>query len=232
MDQHFLSGIVAIVLTTVIPLTIAGLFFAQHNRYGKPLLLGSVTFFVVQMVIRIPLLQYVLPKMMWYRVMTLSNPVFTALFLGGTAALFEVGGRFIVMRYWLTQHRRYLDGIAFGVGHGGIEAIMLAGIPIILTVIAGQGGDDGLLLAGGVERVSAMLMQIGWSVMVLRGIRDRKYIWVWIAGGIHMLTDTMVVLSAPQIGSVWLMEGVIGAIALLMTLYIYYEYKRQRRITS
>ena len=48
----------------------------------------------------------------------------TALFLV-TSGLFEETARWIVLRFWDKNTREWNDGVGFGLGHGGIEALLL-----------------------------------------------------------------------------------------------------------
>ena len=63
------------------------------------------------------------------------NPWLYGLFMGGTAAIAEEFGRYIAVRFLLKKNRRYADGIAYGLGHGGIEAMLLIGVNNIANLI-------------------------------------------------------------------------------------------------
>ena len=58
--------------------------------------------------------------------------------------------------------------LAFGLGHGGIEAILFVGIALVLTnpmLI-----DSQQLLMSGLERFSAIIFHLGFSVLVYQMI--------------------------------------------------------------
>lgn len=52
-----------------------------------------------------------------------------------TSGIFEEGARWIVMRYWAKGVRTWPTGVAFGLGHGGIEALLLIGMNAINGVV-------------------------------------------------------------------------------------------------
>ena len=51
------------------------------------------------------------------------------IFLGFTAGLFESVGRWVGYKWWFRNSLPYdwAHGVAFGIGHGGIEAVALVG---------------------------------------------------------------------------------------------------------
>lgn len=126
-----ISFIVNMVMTIGIPLGILIYFAIKKKQFIKPFLVGALVFLVSQVVLRIPLLNGVLAKMDWFYNMSVLNPILYAVFLGLTAGIFEEVGRVIGFEAGLKKNRTWHDGIAFGLGHGGIEAIIFAGISSI-----------------------------------------------------------------------------------------------------
>ena len=61
-----------------------------------------------------------------------------------TAGLFEETGRLVVMLLLLKAFHRLADGLAFGLGHGGLEAMLLVGLTyvsnLVLAVLMNTGG--------------------------------------------------------------------------------------------
>jgi len=74
----------------------------------------------------------------------LENPFIFSIFGGLTAGIFEELGRFVAFYYLLKKYRDYKDGLAYGIGHGGIESILVGGfagfklLPLqhLLTMVA------------------------------------------------------------------------------------------------
>ena len=147
----------------------------KHRKYTRALLFGVLTFTVFQVLLRIPLLQFVLPNMNWFLIMTAIMPMFTAAFYGITASLFEELGRYLVMKLSLKNHTSFFDGLAFGIGHGGIEAVLLVGVNALILLFYPSSVVSSLsMFAGGMERIFAMTCHIAWSVMVMKSVREKK----------------------------------------------------------
>jgi len=220
------SGIFTALCAAVLPIALAVVLCVRKKGIWKPILFGALTFCFFQVLTRIPLLGLVLAKQAWFIALSAAQPILYALFLGATAALFEEGGRFIVMSLFLKKQRSPLDGIAFGVGHGGIEALLFAGINAIF-MLATQTftSTPNLIIAGGVERLSAITMQIGFSVMVIKSVREKKPLWLLLAFVIHTVSDFGAVLASGTL-NVWVIEAAIAAVAVLMALFVVREYKR------
>ena len=225
------SNIFTVTAALLLPVGIGVWLSLKKKGYLKPLLLGVLTFVVFQVVTRIPLIQVVLPRMPWYTVMTMGYPLLSALFLGGTAALFEEGGRYLVMSLFLKDRQRVSDGIAFGIGHGGVEAVLLAGTNALIVLLAGVGTDAGLMFAGGVERLFAMTLHVAWSVMVLKSVRERKIGYLILALVLHTVIDMAAVMAQYYGMSILEIEAIIGVSALVMLGYTIYEYKSKKEMS-
>ena len=221
-----LSSVFTVTAALLLPIG-AGIWLSLKKKgYLKPLGFGVLTFVVFQVLTRMPLIRGVLPKMPWYIVMQTGYPLLYALFLGGTAALFEEGGRYMVMRLFLRERQRVSDGIAFGIGHGGIEAVLLAGVNALVILLTGGADNAGLMFAGGVERISTMMLHVAWSVMVLKSVRERKIGYLLLALALHTIIDAAAVLAQYTGVSILMLEAGVGAFALLILGYTIYEYKR------
>lgn len=224
--MYILSCIFTALCAVVLPFTVTVVFCVRHKKIWLPILMGTLTFVVFQVLIRIPIIQAVLPQTAWYITMQNTQPFLCALFLGGTAALVEEGGRFLVMSLCLKKQRSTFDGIAFGVGHGGIEAILLAGINAFVMILSPiELASSSLNFASGVERLSAMTMQIAFSVMVMKSVRERKYYWLLIAFILHTVIDMVAVLAIDNLG-IWPLEIVILLLATIMAWFVIKEYKK------
>lgn len=217
------------------------------KRAFIPVLVGAAVFVVFQLIIRIPLMQYVLAPMDWWTDMV-QRPWLYGIFLGLTAGLFEEFGRYLGYRTLLRKRGRWIDGFAFGVGHGGIEAMLLVGMANINSLViaqminAGQfdqiaalmpaGTADQLMTQlttmqsfdiylGGFERICAMLIQIALSILVLMAVRKRRVWMVWVAVLAHMIIDAPVVIMPEVFGSsIYDIEIFVGIVAVLALVFI------------
>lgn len=245
------SAIIAVIISLVIcfgmPITAFLFLTARKYRIAKPFFIGALTFFLTQISTRIPIVTLWLPTMDWYIRLSL-NPYLAGLFLGLTAGLAEEIGRFVLASLLLKRNRRYVDGIAFGLGHGGIEAILITGLTqinlLVLMIAIRTGQFESLIAAsgataaadaiyqqvtaltpltlilGGAERILAMAMHVGLTMIIWAGLRTgKKWRSLLLAILIHAAIDAAVVilpalLAISTIGLELVFAGCSGLLVL------------------
>jgi uncharacterized membrane protein YhfC len=171
--------------------------FLWRRRTGAPLSAfgaGALVFFIAQVVLRLPW-QVPLAR----RVQAHPEWVFPFLIVSAfTAALFEETGRWAGYRYLLRERTRR-TGVMLGLGHGGLEAILLVGFPLLGLLVAWVLASRGMIAPGptleavhrqtsslgfwsvqlaALERGSGMASHVGLSLIVLQ---------VWMRGGLRWL---------------------------------------------
>ena len=134
----FISLILPVILLIV---------YAVKNK-GKKIVsawfLGAAGFFILQVLIRLPILSILgmLPAFMTFAT---ENYAVYVLLLGFTAGLFEVVGRFGVAKI-MSKNLTYERSIAAGLGHGGIEAMVIIGMTyinnLLYTMMINSGSYD------------------------------------------------------------------------------------------
>lgn len=169
----------------------------RHARMAGPLVAGALAFYVSQMIIRIPLLQFGLPFLQKQGI-ELPKGFLYLLALSLSAGLFEETARVGAFRLLIKERRTWASGVAFGIGHGGIEAILLVGmtyvnnlvlstlynrgtlnaflegkvppdtISAIVTALTGTSADQ--FFAAGLERLMTMAIHIALSLIILEGM--------------------------------------------------------------
>lgn len=169
-----------------------------HRRTGAPfkaLGAGALVFFVSQIVLRFP---WQVPLGRWVQGHSEWLIPFL-LFSSFTAGLFEETGRWAGYRYLLKDERSRRIAVMFGLGHGALEALLLAGVPLAGLLVGWVMAARGLVPAGpaldairqqtagidfwkvqlaALERASAIAVHVGLALIVLR---------VWTRGGLRWL---------------------------------------------
>jgi len=134
-----------------------------------------------------------------------------------------------------------------GVGHGGVEAVLLGLLALtsIASMIAMRNADLAKLgipaaqieltkqqlaafwstpvymaFLGLIERVSAVSLHLSLSVMVLYSVAYKKPIWFWIALLWHALVDGLTVYLLPSVGALGV-EGVVGVCAIVSLVILF-----------
>jgi len=180
-----------------IPIIISVFLSMKYKASWKAVTVGAAIFVIFQLATRIPLLQY-LQKTYWYSYNLVVNPWLIYILAGLSAGIFEEVGRFIGIKYFLKDKQQWKNGIAYGIGHGGIEAIIFCGVPLIITIVnslaTGTLPNEPayLFLVSGIERISAMTFHVGASLMVLYAVRERKYRYVLYAILAHSILDSAI----------------------------------------
>ena len=166
---------------------------------------------------------------------------FNAIVLGLTAGLCEESARYLGYRYLAPRARAFRDALLLGAGHGGIEAILLGvyvAYMFLQMVALQQTGTDSLgldepqlrtlqqqmtaywsapaylTILGAVERLFALTVHVGLSVVVLQVFVRKQWRWLWLAIGYHAASDATTVWLV-QVG--WpapAIEGIVGLFAL------------------
>ncbi|HDR4423540.1 TPA: YhfC family intramembrane metalloprotease [Bacillus cereus] len=185
-----------LIFTTMIcfGLPLVALLYAVWKKRSIPYMLGILAFVVSQILIRIPLLNYVNGTSTGFQMFSVMQPVLFALLLSLSAGIFEEIARFIAMRYFMKQ-RDWQSGFLFGTGHGGIEAVLIVGIPVISLLLSQtviQNGDS--YYFAGIERIFAMVLHIGLSFIILQAVVQKKFRYVVYAILIHGTTNALAVI--------------------------------------
>ncbi len=156
----------------------------------------------------------------------------SAFFVSMTAALFEEGVRLIAF-LWLLEERSWSVAVVYGLGHGGMESILLAGVNslalgillvfspsrIPFTALIMEELPAYLPLLALYERMMAIAIQLLLTLLVLRCVVERKPLYLAAALIIHFAVD-LAALILSQYG-IHIVEAVITPIAALSLLYLY-----------
>lgn len=205
---------VTAVLWTVLPIGLIIYWYRKQRISLKAVVVGAAVFIVFQLLTRIPLLGY-LGQQDWYQALA-SNRVVLGLGLALSAGLFEEVGRYLGFRYLLRGLWERKNGIAYGLGHGGIEALLLVGLVNVNNIVVSLAIDSGafdtllapqlgeaaelvktqlltaspvLFLVAGIERVFALVLQVALSLLVLASVMNRRPALLGYAILLHALIN-------------------------------------------
>lgn len=236
-----ISIIITCCISIILPIVLIIYFKRKYNASLLYFFVGIIIFTVFQLIIRIPMLEKISGQF-WFTAYIASNKYFYGLFLALTAALFEEIGRFLAFRFMLLDNRKWENGIAFGIGHGGIEAVTIVGINYLFLLIISLNINFDileqlvtkipqlsyfnsvlldvspvLLLFAGIERLFAVCIHIGLSVIVLDTVRRGKIKGVFIAIFLHTLINFSAVLLS---NNIYVIESVIAVAGIISLLYV------------
>ena len=246
---------VIITMLALFAFLIAAVWYArkQYKINFAVLGLGAVAFFASSQVLeKIVHLLVLHPQKDGTVPLMTANPLLYVIYGICMAALFEETARLIFFK-WLEKKRTLedSDALAYGLGHGGLELLYLGmgsliSLLILFSLLESSNPDLANLLPKntletvqslsgwqvyllGVERVLALVMQIGLSFWVYQAVRQKKWIYLVAAYGLHALFDLAPSLS--QVG--WLSNPLLveGLLAVEVIIFIYFTksifYKKQ-----
>lgn len=196
------------------------------RRFNAPLAAfgwGALTFVISQLVLRFP---WQLPLNTWLVKNYGQDQAVMGAWLAVsalTAGLFEECGR-AVMYAKLWRERSTLGGVALGVGHGGLESIALVGLSLLSMLVIYVALANGLTLGlppalepkleaqfsaltfatallGGVERLAALMLHVGCSLLVLEFARGRGAKWLALSIATHAGLNLLVLALVKLVGA-------------------------------
>jgi len=236
----YLTFALEIFLVLALPVTLA-LLLRRHAGVTWGLILAGALAFVGSQVVHLPL-NWILGLLGGGRGVALWPLPWMAVVAGLSAGVCEEIARYLVLRVWRRRDRSWVQGVAFGVGHGGVEAIFMGGLVLITLAnmlilrqvgpeVLGLSGDvleqaqaqvDAywsmawyLPLLGGLERAFAMAIQIALSLMVLQAFVRDNWLWLMTAILAHALVDGVVAFLGGVGWSPLALEGVVLLFALV-----------------
>ena len=246
-----------IIITIVFLLTfLIGSIWYAKKKYQINLAvlgLGAVAFFVSSQILEKLVHIFVLhPQKDGSIALLQDHPLVYIIYGLAMAAFFEETARLIFFK-WLEKKRSLekADALAYGLGHGGLELIYigiasLLNLFILFSAVESQNPNIMQLLPEstlatinnlaawqiyllGVERILALLLQVGLTFWVFQAVRQKKWIYLVAAYGLHALFDLAPSLS--QVG--WLSNPLLveGLLAAEVIIFIYFTktifYKKQ-----
>ena len=167
-NTTILCCIITLFISLILPLILLLVFALRNRKQGivSAWIIGALGFFIPQMMIRLPILTLLSPQLTR---LSQFSPLLYALGLAVTAGLFELAGRIMAARVMgnrLTPKR----ALAAGLGHGGIEAMVIIGISYInnlVYIVMLQNGTFDALLAQNASspEVVAQLEQVRTALL-------------------------------------------------------------------
>jgi len=221
-----------------VPAAAAILVYKRGKGGFRPIWIGAAAF-VLSQVGHIPFNQFLMiPGLRALGVDVAAQSGISLWVLGAAAGLsagiFEEVARFLALKFWLRNSSHTLLPLKYGIGHGGIEALLLGLLAAIalVQVLALEG--DGVIamldpeqaalaksqleiywavpwyhsLLGGLERISAMAFHIGASLLVYKSVRSRNLAYLAIAVLGHTALNAFAVIAVKSMDFV-LLEAIL-----------------------
>jgi ABC-2 type transport system permease protein len=246
---------IVFLLMVALPLLLA---IGLRRRFSTPwwlFCLGIATFLLSQAV-HLPLNNWLADLGLLTEELEGRALVRNAVILGLTAGLSEelLRAASYAVLAWRRRLTNWADAVMLGLGHGGIEAMLIAVLMAasVASLAALQGtnlsalvdspaqlaalerqmelftGSPALALLPLVERVLAISAHVAFSLLVWQAFQRRNALYVVLAILLHAAYDALLVYVAQQTTNVWLIEAVATVLAAPAWLWIFYLGRRAR----
>ena len=239
---------------TALPVVLLLVWLKKTGAKAMPFFVGAGIFVLFALV---------LEQLLHTVCLVLDNPVsrvikgsvvLYTLYGGLAAGVFEETGRLVAFK--VMKHRTSREtAITYGIGHGGIEAILLAGVNMTVYAVMGllvnRGGISAALpllgdeataqtvvaslaasgAATGVyaiwERCSAVVLHIALSVLVFRAVQEKGKGWLFpLAIVFHACVDFLAVLYQQQIiTNLLVLEVLISLYVIVVAVFAWKQYQ-------
>lgn len=207
--------IFSFLLAVSIPILMAVFFYKRFPYRLSSLFIGAAVFVVSQFILRQPLMRLLTISDL-HKAMS-TNFLYLVVFYALSAGLFEESGRYVAFRLNRKKGLDWPNAVAMGIGHGGIEAILLAGLGqlnnIVMAIMIQNGsfdekfaavlGDQAevvrsaltdtappLFFLSGIERLLIMPVHVCLSVIVCLAVVKKKPLFLFAAILLHGLVNT------------------------------------------
>ena len=173
--------------------------------------LGAAGFVVTQLIIRLPILT-ALQNQPWFMGFSEDHGFLFAFTLAFTAGLFELVGRFAVAKL-MQKNLSYKRSLAAGLGHGGIEAMILVGMTYLNNILY-----IFMINNGTFDAVVNEAAQTGVDVSALMQLKDQlisAYPTLFLLGGFERILAMIAHLAMSMIVCYGVYSGKPGKCALL-----------------
>ena len=213
------------------PIVLAVWFQRRYDIQWRVFAYGAAVFLLFQMLTRIPVV-LILNNLLGPSLQSTGPLILYLASLGLTAGLFESVGRWVGYKWWFRRRVAYNwhNGVAYGIGHGGIESALLIGLNSAASLwqaiqIAGASVEElqaavpveamnqimaarnqFLALAwyepmwGLFERAFALPFHVALSLLVLMAFVQGRIRWLWLAVLIHGFVDFSAVAMVQVLG--------------------------------
>lgn len=235
-NTAMIGVICSVILSIGVPLALLAVGKVKFQARISSFFIGAGTFFLFAMVLE-QVMHLLVIQVCGLNAQ--SNPWLYYIYAAAAAAVFEETGRILAMKFWMKKRLDFPNALMYGFGHGGMEAILIGGLANIGTLssmlminsgamqnaLAGLPAETAsqalaqlsslwttpasLFFASGIERISAMILHIGLSLLIYRAVTSGKRGMAVLAYGIHFAVDFLAVASAAALPVYALEAGIL-----------------------
>jgi uncharacterized membrane protein YhfC len=195
---------ISAIISIGLPVVLFIIFYKKYNAKIIPTIMGIAGF-----ILFVLLLERSIHSIVFAKFILREKPLIYIIYGIFMAGIFEETARFISFKILKKKYNGVGTGLAYGIGHGGMEAILLVGLPMINTMIFAIILNTGnietitgklqgealeqintqitaisttssyLFLTSGIESVFAICIQLSLSIMVFYSVYRKNKLWLY-----------------------------------------------------
>jgi uncharacterized membrane protein YhfC len=237
---------VSAILAIGIPVCLFIVARKKFNAKVVPMLFGIAGFVVFALI-----LESLVHRIVIGRFVSPATPALYVIYAAFMAGIFEETARFIAFNILKRKYESIGTALSYGIGHGGIESILLAGVgmisSIVMSIIINTGNINSItgslqgealaaannqlqalfltapymFLISGFERIFAIAVHLSLSVVVFYSVFGKKKVWLY---PLAILLHAIVDIPAVifQIGGIKSVFVVEGIICLFAVCLVFF----------
>jgi uncharacterized membrane protein YhfC len=121
---------ISVLLSVGLPIFLLVFWRKRTKARLLPALIGALTFIIFALV-----LEQLLHSVVLVQPLIMTNTALYVLYAGLAAGVFEETGRLVALRLVLRKYPEREAAVSYGIGHGGIEAILIVGINMLVNLV-------------------------------------------------------------------------------------------------
>ena len=195
---------ISAIISIGLPIFLFVFFRKKYNAHFLPMIIGAVAFIIFALI-----LERIINSIVYKNFSLREKPLLFILYAPFMAGIFEETARFISFKILKKKFTGISTGLSYGIGHGGIESVLLAGFSmmagLVLSILINTGNIEiitgklqgetldqlniqlstisttpsYMFLLSGVERIFAISIQISLSVIVFYSVFCKNKLWLF-----------------------------------------------------
>ena len=241
---------VSLFIAVGMPVTATLVWWKRTNAKWSSVLIGAATFFGFAMI---------LEQLFHVVVLGLTGNLIKgniwvyAIYGGICAGVFEEVGRLLAMKFLMKKNLNKENAIMYGIGHGGIEAVLIVGLSMFSNLVTSIMINSGqfevalntldaatrsatieqlsalwttepyMFFMGGIERISAFSLHICLSYLVYKKKKNSKMVYFYLAIFLHFVVDAATVLLSKTV-PIPVLEALLLISVLAVCVFVRKDY--------
>ena len=215
-----MSIIIFFIIALILPIALSIYIYSKTRLNFSTFIIGFLTFFIPQVLIRIPILYYLTSIGISY-----SNTFPKQILLALSAGLVEVGADYIAYRFVLKKNTLG-NGFIIGLSHGFCENLIIVSLPIILSIL--NGNLISISYMASFERLFALVAHISFALFAFYAVKHKNLIYLILGILLHALSDSLIFI----LSNIYIMESAFALISIASFIAIIYIISKDKNVSK